>query len=46
MPEDEMGHPENITEETFKKAADAEGTSVEEAKKNTLKLLKKQLNEK
>lgn len=45
MPDDNMGHPENITEETFKKAADAEGLSVEEAKKNTLKLLKKQLGE-
>lgn len=46
MPEDEMGNPNNITEEDFQKAAQAGGTSVEDAKKNTLKLLKKELGEK
>lgn len=45
MPEDDMGNKDNITEEDFQKAAQADGTSVEDAKKNTLKLLKKQLGE-
>lgn len=43
MPKDKMGHDENITDETFEIAAKAEGQTVEEAKKNTLELLKKQL---
>ena len=43
MPDDDMGHPENITEKTFEEAAKAEGQTVEEAKRNTLALLKKQL---
>ena len=43
MPADKMGHDENITEETIKKAADAEGQTVNEAKKNIYELLKKQL---
>ncbi|MBI4092032.1 MAG: hypothetical protein HY427_02400 [Candidatus Levybacteria bacterium] len=46
MPDDDMGHPKNITEKTFEEAAKAEGQTVEEAKKNTLALLKKQLGEK
>lgn len=37
---------DSITEETFKKAAKGSGISVEEAKKNTLKLLKRELGEK
>lgn len=44
MPDDDMGHPENITEKTFEEAAKAEGQSVSEAKRNTLALLKKTLN--
>lgn len=44
MPDDDMGNPQNITEETFKKAAEASGQSVEEAKKNTLELLQKQID--
>ena len=40
-----MGHDENITNETFAKAAKAMGQSIEEAKKNTLELLKKQLKQ-
>jgi len=35
----------SITEETFKKAAIGAGVSVEEAKKNTFELLKKELKE-
>ena len=41
-----MGHPDNITDETFVKAAKAMGQTVEEAKKETLDLLKKQLGNK
>lgn len=46
MPDNDMGHPENITDKTFKEAAQAAGQKVEEAKKNTLALLKKQLEAK
>ncbi len=45
LPNDDMGHPENITDKTFEKAANAMGQSVAEAKKNTLDLLKKQLKQ-
>lgn len=45
-PTDAMGHPENITDDTFKKAAAAMGQTVDEAKAETLKLLKKQVGEK
>ncbi len=45
MPEDNMGDPRNITKKTFKDAAEAMNQTVEEAKKETLKLLKKQLGE-
>ena len=41
-----MGKKDNITTKSFQKAAKAENTSVDEAKKNTLKLLKKELGEK
>lgn len=44
-PHDDMGHPDNITEETFAKAAKAMGQSVEEAKRETLRMLKRQLGE-
>ena len=44
MPDDDMGNVDNITEEDFKKAAEASGQSIEEAKKNTLEMLQKQLN--
>ena len=46
MPDNDMGHPQNITDKTFEEAAKAEGQTVDEAKKNTLELLKKQLGEK
>ena len=36
MPDDDMGNVDNITEEDFKKAAEASGQSIEEAKKNKL----------
>ena len=45
MPDDDMGHPENITKKTFEEAAKAEDQTVEEAKRNTLAFLKKQLTE-
>lgn len=44
MPDDDMGNPDNITEEDIKKAAQASNQSVEDAKKNMLELLQKQLN--
>jgi len=37
---------DSITEEIFKKAATGAGISVEKAKRETLKLLKKELGEK
>lgn len=43
MPDDDMGNPKNITTKTFEEAAEASNQSAEEAKKNTLDLLKKQL---
>lgn len=45
MPDDDMGDPNNITEETFKKAAQASGTTIEQVKKNALEMLKKQLEQ-
>ena len=45
MPDDNMGHSGNITNKTFEEAAKAEDQTPEEAKKNTLKLLKKVLGE-
>ncbi len=39
----DMGNPKNITNKTFEEAAKAAGSSVEEAKKNVLKELKKQV---
>lgn len=42
-PNDDMGHPENITDATFAKAAAAEKQTAVEAKLNTLALLKQEL---
>lgn len=52
IPADDMGvghagkdpQGKSITEETFKIAADSQGMTVEEAKRETLKLLKRELN--
>jgi hypothetical protein len=46
MPDDEMGSPKAITNKTFGEAAKGAGQTPEEAKKNTLALLKKVLKEK
>lgn len=45
MPNDDMGNPKNITDKTFDEAAKASNQSAQDAKKNTLELLKKQLGE-
>ena len=45
MPDDNMGDSKNITTKTFEEAAKASNQSVEEAKRETLKLLKKNLSE-
>ena len=45
MPDSSMGDPKNITNKTFEEAAKAAGETPEEAKRNTLKLLKKILKE-
>jgi len=44
MPNDNLGDPRNITNKTFEEAAKAASQSPEEAKRNTLQLLKKVLN--
>ena len=44
MPDDDMGNPDNITEEDIKKAAEASGQTMEDAKKNMLEMLQKQVN--
>jgi hypothetical protein len=46
MREDNMGDPANITEETFKKAAAASDQTVEQAKLETYKLLKEEIEKK
>jgi hypothetical protein len=46
MPDNDMGNPKNITNKTFDEAAKAAEQSPEEAKKNTLELLKSQLEAK
>ena len=43
MPDNDMGNPKNITNKTFEEAAKASSKSPEEAKKNTLDLLEKNL---
>lgn len=53
MPNDDMGqghagvdpNGKSITDQTFKAAADSQGMSVEESKKEALKLLKKELKQ-
>jgi hypothetical protein len=40
MPDNDMGNPRNITNKTFEEAAKAAGTTADEAKNNTLELLK------
>jgi hypothetical protein len=46
MPDNDMGNPKNITDLTFEEAAKAMNQSVDEAKRFTLELLKKELEEK
>lgn len=43
MPNNDMGHEENITNATFKAASNAMAMSEEESKQNALELLKKVL---
>lgn len=43
MPNNDMGKPENITNETFKNASEVMGMSVRESRKNVLDLLEKVL---
>jgi hypothetical protein len=45
IPNDNLGDPRNITNKTFEEAAKAASQSPEEAKRNTLALLKKVLKE-
>ncbi|MBI2430589.1 MAG: hypothetical protein HYV39_01075 [Candidatus Levybacteria bacterium] len=45
IPDDDMGNSDNITNATFAKAAAASGQSAEEAKKQTLAMLKKELGD-
>lgn len=40
MPDNDMGDAKNLTNKTFEEAAKAAEQSVEEAKRNTLELLK------
>lgn len=46
IPDGDMGNKDNITEESIKKAATASNQSVDEAKKNMLEELKKQISQK
>jgi hypothetical protein len=46
MPDNNMGDTRNITDKTFEEAAKAAGQSVEEAKRNALQQLKKELAKK
>lgn len=43
MPNNDMGKTENITNETFEKASEAMGMSIQESRKNALELLEKVL---
>lgn len=45
-PDDDMGNPDNITNDTFEKASKAWGQTKTEAMKNTLKLLAKKVGDK
>jgi hypothetical protein len=46
MPDNNMGDTRNITDKTFEEAAKAASQSVEEAKRNVLQQLKKELEKK
>ena len=46
MLDNDLGDPKNITTRTFEEAAKAAGETVEEAKRNVLEELKKQLEKK
>lgn len=46
MTDNDMGDPKNITDKTFEDAAKAIDQTPEEAKRNTLALLRKELEEK
>jgi hypothetical protein len=46
MADNNMGDTRNITNKTFEEAAKAAGQSVEEAKRNALQQLKKELEKK
>jgi len=46
MLDNDLGDPKNITNRTFEEAAKAAGEAVEEAKRNVLEELKKQLEKK
>jgi hypothetical protein len=46
MTDNDMGDAKNITDKTFEDAAKAMDQTIEEAKKNTLVLLRKELEEK
>ena len=43
MPNNDMGHEENITNKTFDAAAEAMGLSAKKSKENALELLQKVL---
>jgi hypothetical protein len=43
MPNNDMGHPENITNKTFDEAAKAMGLTAERSKENARELLEKVL---
>lgn len=43
LPDDDMGNADNITTSTFEKASKASGQSIEDAKKETLKILMQQV---
>ncbi|HEV7646172.1 MAG TPA: hypothetical protein VGO50_19720 [Pyrinomonadaceae bacterium] len=43
MPNNDMGHPENITNKTFDEAAKAMGLTAKKSKENALELLEKVL---
>ena len=45
MPDNDMGDARNVTERTFEEAAKAAGQSPEDAKRNTLDLLLRLLQE-
>ena len=42
-PGEDMGKDKNITTKTFEEAATAEGQSIDDAKKNVLELLRKEV---